>query len=75
VYEIAAVLLFGAYTGVALMLLSLVLYVARTGERRALGRLWCDRRQLTRLEGGIDRLGVVLALVGLVGSLGLRLLT
>lgn len=71
-YETAALILFGAYAGVALLLLSLVLYVARTGSRRPFRRLWCERSELTRLESAINRLGLVLASVGVLGSLALH---
>lgn len=68
----ASIALFSAYSGVALLLLSLVLYVFRTGDRRALGRLWCSREELTRTEGFINRAGLLLAFAGLFGSVVLH---
>ncbi|HKK05972.1 MAG TPA: hypothetical protein VKA50_09005 [Gammaproteobacteria bacterium] len=71
-YDKASIALLGAYAGVALLILSLVLYVFRTGDRRALGRLWCAREELTRTEGIINRAGLILAFAGLLGSVVLR---
>ena len=52
--------------GIVMLLLSIGLYIKRTGDKTALTRFWASKGELSRLELVINSVGLLCVIAGLL---------
>jgi hypothetical protein len=52
--------------GIAMLIVSIMLYVKRTGDKSAFTKFWASKSVLTKAEMMINRAGLFLAVVGIM---------
>ena len=58
--------LFLLIVGVALLVISLFMYIKRTGDKSVFTKFWASKKDLSKSELIINRLGIALVTIGLV---------
>ena len=58
--------LFLLIVGVALLVISLFMYIKRTGDKSFITKFWASKKDLSKSELIINRLGIALVTIGLV---------